>query len=312
MTLIIFFGSDRFSAVVLNELINQNHPPTLVITDPPKPQGRSKLITANEVEKIALSHQIKVLYYQANLDRLINLIINDHPVGLAASFPHLFPLELIQAFNGQLYNLHPSLLPQYRNVAPVPYAIALGDSETGITLQHIDAKIDHGSIVAQAVEPIHPTDTTPSLLNRLFTIGAKLFSDHLTNKPPTQTSVVPNRHLSDPLIFTRKLTRESGFIEWDVLQKLIANKPITKDETINPLIQLRLNHHPERPSNILPDLIRALEGYERVWTNAPTKKGLLTISISFTSDHNSLSSYHLLLSGKPKPITYLDFVKYYL
>ena len=231
------------------------------------------------------------------------------PIGLCASFPHLFPSELISVFDGRLYNLHPSLLPQYRNVAPVPYAIALGDTETGITLQRIDEKIDHGEILAQQSEPILSGDTTPTLLHRLFTLGAKLFLKHLLSPGVKNTShsgsVIP---VSAPLIFTKKLTSASGYLEWPVVLKLIDNHPLTPEDTANPLIDLRLTHHPERQHNILPDLIRALSGYEKVWTTSPTSKGDLRISFVYTPE----GEIRVLIPGKPRPITWADFQKYYL
>jgi hypothetical protein len=113
---------------------------------------------------------------------------------------------------------------------------------------------------------------------------------------------------SAELIFTRKLKRESGYIEWDTLEKLVVNTPISKDETTNPLMQLRLTHHPERTQNILRDLIRALDTYERVWTIAKTKKGELQLTLSISPSGEIM----ILIPGKPKPINYNDFAKYYL
>lgn len=319
---LIFFGSDRFSAVVLKELITHYPSPiTHVVTDPPAAVGRKRILTPNPVEILAKTHKLKVLYYTANNEELINFIKQHKSVGLSASFPHLFPPQLIQLFNNQLYNLHPSLLPQYRNVAPGPYAISMGDKETGITLQHIDEKIDHGNIVAQVTEPIYrPTDlsaessakadTTTTLLTRLFTMGTQLFLKFL-NDPnyPNLTADLPVMSSSE-LIFTRKLTRESGYVEWKMIQTLLRGYALKVGESKNPLINLRLTHHPERTKNILPDLIRALESYEKVWTTAPTKKGDLNITINLSSSDKY--GYNILIPGKPKPISYTDFSHYYL
>ena len=320
MSSLIFFGSDRFSAVVLEQFISQNHAPTLVVTDQPKParnashsnaggpKGKQRVFGPNEVEIIANNQNIKVLYYQDNKDELINYINLSKSTGLSASFPHLFPLSIINAFGGKLYNLHPSLLPQYRNVAPGPYAIAMGDKETGISLFPIGIGIDNGELVAQQKEVILSEDTTSTLLTRLFKIGVELFLKYLDDPSnPSLTKDIPVMS-SSKLIFTRKLKRESGYIEWDTLEKLIANKPITKDDTANPLIQLRLTHHPERTHNILSDLIRALDTYERVWTVAKTKKGELQLTLSLSPS----SEIMVLIPGKPKPILYSNFVKYYL
>lgn len=308
LTPLIFFGSDRFSAIVLSEMIRQNHVPKIVVTDPPKPKGKKGEIEPNEVEKFANNQSLKVLYYQSNNDELINFVKKYKPIGLTASFPHLFPSTIISAFDDKLYNLHPSLLPQYRNVAPGPYAIAMGDNITGISLFPIGVGIDNGELVAQQKENILPTDTTSALLARLFTIGTQLFIKFISDpNDSTLTSDIPIMRSSD-LIFTRKLTRQSGFVEWEILQKLISNIPITVDESSNPIIKLRLTHHPDRTSNILPDLIRALDTYERVWTIAPTVKGELQLTLSLSASGEIM----VLIPGKPKPIVYGEFAKYYL
>lgn len=302
-----FFGSDRFSAVVLSELIKQKYRPLLVVTDPPKPKGKKGVIEPNEVEIVANNQELKLLYYQSNNEELINFVKDHKPVGLTASFPHLFPPSIISTFAGELYNLHPSLLPQYRNVAPGPYAIAMGDTVTGISLFPIGIGIDSGELVAQQKDNILPSDTTSTLLTRLFTIGTKIFIDYLSGitQEPTHHSEAQK---SEGWIFTRKLTRQSGSVEWGVFQKLINSKPITVEETSNPLIKLRLTYHPDRQTNILSDLIRALDGYEKVWTIAPSKKGELQLTLSLSMS----GEFMVLITGKPRPTSYADFTKYYL
>lgn len=293
---IIFFGSDQYSIVVLESLLHPNADLDLQIVIP---NAHSPLTT------FAQSYNLPITDYQDFTDSLTRRFADSPPIGLSASFPRLFPPQVIQAFQGRLYNLHPSLLPQYRNVAPVPYALAMGDTKTGITLQRIDEKIDHGEIIAQIEESILPADSTPILLRRLFTKGAKLFAKWLSGEEPSSIRLPQ----TTSLIFTRKLTRESGFIEWSVLQKLVAGQPISAVDTGNPLIRLRLTHHPDRLANTLPDLIRALSGYEKVWTIADTRKGKLEISISYDLLN---SQYKILLPGRPRPIPWSDFAKYYL
>lgn len=271
MTTLFFFGSDRYAKIVLDHL-----------------RTSSNLTVTHLSSLISDPHSIST---------------QPDAIGLSASFPYLFPPEIIEAFDGHLYNLHPSLLPQYRNVAPVPYALAMGDKKTGITLQRIDAKIDHGEILAQQTEPILPTDTTPVLLHRLFTLGAQLFLDYLT--APTASLTTPA--ITEPLIFTRKITSASGHLEWPLVLKLIHGQSIVPTDTVNPLIQLRLTHHPDRTTHILADLIRALSSYEKVWTTAPTRKGELRLEI-VAGDPAVL----VKLASKPRPITWSDFQKYYL
>jgi methionyl-tRNA formyltransferase len=314
MQSLIFFGSDQYSAVALNAIIlsgvsrkaTQN---ISVVTD--------QKMDGSEVEKLAKVHNLKVSYYPTNADEMIKFIhtlkdlcIRASYLGLCASFDHLIPANIIELFAGNLYNLHPSLLPQYRNVSPVQYAIAMGDKVTGITLFRISTGIDNGEIIAQAEEPILPTDTTPTLTPRLFEKGAELFLTHLTN--PTQS---PAHHSearkSEGWIFTHRLTRDSGHIEWPVLSKLLANKSISVGESENKLLNLRLTYNPV--DNILSDLLKALTPWPGIWSNVPTKKGDLRISlVSPLTSPFSLLTLKVLIAGKPKPISYADFTKYYL
>lgn len=304
MQSMIFFGSDQYSVVVLEALLQSSHDLDLQIVTP---NANSSLATYAE------SHALPLIPYDSFLVNLKSSFINPTSqtdvIGLSASFPRLFPPEVIKKFSSQLYNLHPSLLPQYRNVAPIPYAIAMGDPITGITLQRIDAQIDHGEIISQIEEPILPTDTTPILLNRLFSLGSGLFLRWLTDQQVNLPTGQLSSHSTDPLIFTRRLTRDSGYVEWAVVKQLVSGGKIAVKDTANPLIKLRLTHYPNRTDNILPDLIRALEGYEKVWTIATTRKGKIEISITYDL-HNTI--YKILIPGRPRPIPYSDFEQYYL
>lgn len=292
MSSLIFFGSDQYSATVLSRLFTaDNSLFTAVITD----QQRAP----NPVEQLAQQHNLKVLYYPS----IQTDLITKDTLGLCASFDHLLPASIIELFRGRLYNLHPSLLPQYRNVAPVPYAIALGETVTGITLYRIGAGIDNGEIITQTTEPIHSQDTSPILLHRLFTRGAELFIHSLqSNFLPTTTKLWP---ATIPLIFTHRLTSIDGHVEWPVLQKLLSHASIQPTDTKNPLLHLRLVHNPQ--GTILHDLVRGLAGWERVWTIAPTKKGETRLTIE-----SVLPSLTIKLAGRPKAISYNDFNKYYL
>lgn len=296
---LLFFGSDQYSRIVLTKLVHTT--------------GLSLTLIApslsSAVVKSAKSANIKVLLYDDFVNNLHNYLVQGS-IGLSASFPRLFPPALIHAFGGRLYNLHPSLLPQYRNVAPVPYALAMGDKVTGISLFEIIVGIDNGPVVAARKANILPADTTPALLERLFIQGAELFLQYLASpSDPTLTSATPVLR-RDELIFTRRLTRETGYLEWDIVQKLLSNKSLTVHDTANALIKLRLTHYPSRTRGILTDLIRALTGYETVWTIAPGKKGPQPVSLALNQVPST--TYYVLIPGKPRPISWSDFTKYHL
>lgn len=306
---LIFFGSDRYSAIVLDRLIASGQWPMITIITDQKSEP-------SPVEKLAHKHNLKVLYYP---DIPHSLITKD-TLGLCASFDHLIPEEIIEKFAGRLYNLHPSLLPQYRNVSPVQYAIALGDQVTGITLFRIASGIDNGEIISQISEPILPDDTTPTLTTRLFTLGAKLLQSYDLCKAPANLATLnyKDRNFVKPLIFTRRLTRDSGYLEWSVLQKLLTNQSISPSETKNELLKLRLQKIKSSGLEfgawnlVISDLCRSLYPWPGVWSVVPTRKGNLRISLVPAPYSIPHTPYSILISGKPAPITLADFTRYYL
>lgn len=166
---IVFFGSDQYSEIVLKNL---NHPVIATIT--PK-----------------------------SLDQ-----IPQADIGILASFGAIISKKILNSFPQGILNVHPSLLPRYRGPAPVQTAILNGEKETGVTIIKMDEEIDRGPIVAQVKEKILPTDTSPSLYQRLFEKGANLLNEILES--PIITT--PQDHAR--ATFTKKFSREDGQIDW--------------------------------------------------------------------------------------------------
>lgn len=114
-------------------------------------------------------------------------------------------------------NLHPSLLPQYRGPTPVPQQILNKETESGISIIEMTDEFDAGPIIAQEKVPVLPDDTTPVLLKRCFTSGAKLLikilPDYLNNKI---TQKIQDESQAD---YTRKFTKADGFISWEEFKK---------------------------------------------------------------------------------------------
>ena len=144
-------------------------------------------------------------------------------------------------------NLHPSLLPQYRGPTPVPQQILNKETESGISIIKMTGEFDAGPIIAQEKVPVLPDDTTPVLLKRCFTSGAKLLikilPDYLNNKI---TQKIQDESQAD---YTRKFTKADGFISWEEFKK-------------------------SRLSSTLDRKIRAYFPWPGVWTTMPNGKTL--------------------------------------
>lgn len=172
---IIFMGTPEFAVPSLEILVENKFNVVAVITAPDKPQGRGQKITFSPVKECALKHNIPVLQptnlkspqfveelksYKANLQVIVAFRMLPEVVW---SMPAL-----------GTFNLHASLLPQYRGAAPINWAIMNGEKETGVTTFFLKHEIDTGSIIYQEKEVIHENDDAGTLYHRLMNKGAHL------------------------------------------------------------------------------------------------------------------------------------------
>ena len=219
---IIFMGTPEFAVPSL-QLIEAHFKVVAVVTAPDKPQGRGKKMGTSPVKDFAVLAGIPVL-------QPINL---KSPEFIEELQSYRADLQIIVAFRmlpevvwdmprlGS-YNLHGSLLPDYRGAAPINWAIINGETETGVTTFKLKHEIDTGNILFQEKEPINPEDTAGSLYERLMHRGAKLIvktveaiqRGEATLRPQVLTGVPK----SAPKIF-----REDCFIQWESEAEKVRN-----------------------------------------------------------------------------------------
>lgn len=168
-------GTPEFAVPSLEILVENKFNVVAVITAPDKPQGRGQKLTPSPVKESALKHNIPVL-------QPINL---KSPEFLEELKSYNANLQIVVAFRMLpevvwampplgTFNLHGSLLPQYRGAAPINWAIINGEKETGVTTFFLKHEIDTGSIIFQEKEPIHHDDTVGTVYERLMHKGAQL------------------------------------------------------------------------------------------------------------------------------------------
>jgi methionyl-tRNA formyltransferase len=172
---IIFMGTPEFAVPSLEILIQNKFNVVAVITAPDKPQGRGQKLVGSPVKECALKYNVPVLQptnlkspefleelrsYQANLQIVVAFRMLPEVVWSMPAFG--------------TFNLHGSLLPQYRGAAPINWAIINGEKETGVTTFFLKHDIDTGSIIFQEKEPIHENDTVGDVYERLMNKGAAL------------------------------------------------------------------------------------------------------------------------------------------
>jgi len=172
---IIFLGTPDFAAASLKELIENEINVVAVITAPDKPQGRGKKLGTSAVKQYALEVGVPILQ-PTNLkseDFLKQLRSFNADLQVVVAF-RMLPVVVWDMPPLGTFNLHASLLPQYRGAAPINWAIINGEKETGVTTFFLKHEIDTGEIIFQEKEPINATDNAGAVYVRLMNKGAQL------------------------------------------------------------------------------------------------------------------------------------------
>jgi len=172
---IVFMGTPDFAVASLDRLIKNNKNVVAVVTSPDKPAGRGQKLHESAVKKYALNHQIKILQPEKlKAEFFINeLKALQADLFIVVAFRMLPEIVWNMPPKGT-FNLHGSLLPQYRGAAPINWAIINGEKESGVTTFFLKHEIDTGSIIHQAKTPIHEGMNAGELHDALMEIGADL------------------------------------------------------------------------------------------------------------------------------------------
>ncbi|WP_289644593.1 methionyl-tRNA formyltransferase [Maribacter aestuarii] len=170
---IVFMGTPEFAVGILDAIIGAGHNVVGVITAPDRPAGRGKKIHESAVKKYAESKQLKILQPTNLKDEgfLKELKALKANLQVVVAF-RMLPKVVWQMPEYGTFNLHASLLPEYRGAAPINWAIMNGEKKTGVTTFFIDEKIDTGAIILQEETDIHPNENAGSLHDRLMALGA--------------------------------------------------------------------------------------------------------------------------------------------
>jgi len=197
---IVFIGTPKFGAVILEKLI-KHYKPVLVITNPDKPKGRNNIITPSPVKELALKHNIPVQHNFNDIN--CDLIIT-------AAYGKIIPEKIIDTPKYGSINVHPSLLPKYRGVSPIQTAILNGEKQTGVTIMLMDKEIDHGPILAQLK---HKIADYPTLEKELAKKGADLLIEVIPKY--IKGKIKPQEQDHTKATFTKIIKKGDGKIDWN-------------------------------------------------------------------------------------------------
>ena len=219
---VVFLGTPAFAVPTLEALLAAGHEVICVVTQPDRPRGRGRQLSASPVKEAALRQSLPV--YQPERVRRPEPI--QHLAALApdamvvVGYGQIIPQSVIDIPPHGIINVHGSLLPKYRGAGPIQWAIANGETRTGVTTMRIDAGLDTGDMLLKAETDIGPDETAIELNARLATAGAALLVQTLASIG----SIVPEKQDPAQATYAPLLKKEDGLIGWHQPAQAIHNR----------------------------------------------------------------------------------------
>src|SRR5271165_5464894 len=195
--ILVFCGTPRFAVPTLEKLVEAGHSVPLVVTQPDRPRGRGMEMAFSPVKEAALRLALPVIQpdkIKVNEGFRAQLSALKADAIIVVGYGRIIPQWMIDLPRLGNLNLHASLLPKYRGAAPIQWAIASGESVTGVTTMRIDGGLDTGDILLQRELPIGAEDTAETLGPKLASIGAELMVETLRGLESGQVLPTPQDH----------------------------------------------------------------------------------------------------------------------
>lgn len=218
-------GSSQFSLPALSLLAAADEVELVaVVTQPDRPSGRNRTLKPGPVHALAgtLGLTVHMPERLAEVSAVHALSEVRPDVIVVASYGQFIPRPVRELPPLGIVNIHPSLLPKYRGAAPMQWALANGDTETGVTLFHIEKEMDAGDIILQEPFAIDPADNGCTLEEKLSVFGAKV----MLRAVRMLASGTAPRHPQDhrAATYAPKLTKEQGHLDWSLPADILHNR----------------------------------------------------------------------------------------
>jgi methionyl-tRNA formyltransferase len=212
---IVFAGTPIFAEKALDALFNQAINVVAVYTQPDRPAGRGMKLVASPVKLLAEKHGVAVKQPLTLRDAIAQaeLAALKPDLMIVAAYGLILPQAVLDIPRLGCLNIHASLLPRWRGAAPIHRAILAGDRETGVAIMRMEAGLDTGAVLLEKRTPIHATDTTQSLHDRLAALGAEAMLEAIDafarGAPPKE---IPQP--SEGVTYANKITSDEAIIDW--------------------------------------------------------------------------------------------------
>ena len=270
---IIYFGTPEFAASQLEAIIEAGYEVAAVVTMPDKPAGRGKKIQFSEVKKTALEHQLPLLQPEKlkDPDFLKTLESYHADLFIVVAF-RMLPAVVWKMPKYGTFNLHASLLPQYRGAAPINHAIINGETTTGLTTFFLNEEIDKGKVILRESVAIRPDETAGELHDELMRLGNKIVVETIRKIESHELETITQEELANGIELKEapKIFKDFCYIHWNrdcqsiynhirglspypaAHTKLVSNTGDALELKIfNSAIELA--HHNEQPGTVITD-----------------------------------------------------------
>ncbi|MEM9071958.1 MAG: methionyl-tRNA formyltransferase [Myxococcota bacterium] len=211
---VVFFGSPAFAVPCL-DAVHEFADVAAVISQPDRPAGRGMSLRAPAVKVRA--EELGLPVWQPRKVRTADFAERvrslEADVGVVVAYGRILPRAVLDAPRLGCVNVHGSILPRWRGAAPIQWAIASGDAETGVTLMQMDEGMDTGPMLAVRRTAIEPAETTSELAVRLSALGASLLREELAQWVDGTLSPTPQP--DDGVTMARLLTKDDGRLTWE-------------------------------------------------------------------------------------------------
>lgn len=211
---LIFMGTPDFAVPTLKVLIDNGHNVLAVVTQPDRPKGRGKRLSAPPVKELALEHRIEVLQPEKASEDVFCAQIREKALDLivVVAFGQILRKRLLDIPRWGVINVHGSLLPSLRGAAPIQWTILNDESKTGLTVMQMDEGMDTGPILFQEEIPVLKDETTGQLHDRLALRAADLMAKSLKRLSGNIMKATPQDHTR--ATYAPKIGKELSLVDW--------------------------------------------------------------------------------------------------
>jgi len=221
---VVFLGTPEFAVPSLNALLSGGHEVAAVFTQPDRPRGRGNQLAESPVKRAAAAaglpvHQPERIRRPEYLELLRGFAAD---LMVIVGYGQIVPQSIIDLPEQGILNVHASLLPKYRGAAPIQWAIASGETQTGVTIMQIDAGLDTGDMLLKTSAAISPDETAPELSARLAPLGAQLLLQAI--QQIANGVVQREKQKEAEATYAPILKKEDGLIDWSLPARRIYDR----------------------------------------------------------------------------------------